>query len=144
MPRVADIMSTRVQVAEPQQSLRAAAQLMKQFDIGALPVCDGRRLLGMVTDRDLAVRAVALGLAPDSACVSDVMTPDVEYCTEDQDTQDVMRQMADKQLRRLPVLDAGNKLVGIVSLGDLATRQRGDLDDTVRAISEPGGASIGG
>lgn len=144
MPQVADIMSTRVQVVEPQQSLRAAAQLMKQFDVGSLPVCDGKRLLGMVTDRDLALRAVAEGLAPDSACVSDVMTPDVEYCTEDQDTQDVMRQMGDKQLRRLPVVDADHRLVGIVSLGDLATRQRADIDATVRAISEPGSPSTRG
>lgn len=143
MPRVADIMSTDVQTIEPQQSLRAAAQLMQQLDVGALPVCDGRKLLGMLTDRDIAVRAVAQGLAPDAACVSDVMTPDVDYCTEDQDTQEVMRQMGDKQIRRLPVLDGDRKLVGIVSLGDLATRQDGHIDRAVREISEPGSGSGG-
>ena len=141
MTQVADIMSTDVTVIEPQQSLRVAAQLMKQLDVGSLPVCNGKRLLGMLTDRDIAVRAVAEGLAPDSTCVSDVMTPDVEYCTDEQDTQEVMRQMGDKQLRRLPVVDGDRMLVGIVSLGDLATRQRSDIDDTVRAISEPGTAS---
>jgi CBS domain-containing protein len=139
MTQVADIMSTDVTVVEPQQSLRVAAQLMKQLDVGSLPVCNGKRLLGMLTDRDIAVRAVAEGLAPESTCVSDVMTPDVEYCTDDQDTEEVMRQMGDKQLRRLPVIDADRQLVGIVSLGDMATRQRGSVDDTVREISEPGG-----
>lgn len=139
MTQVADIMSTDVTVVEPQQSLRVAAQLMKQLDVGSLPVCNGKRLLGMLTDRDIAVRAVAEGLAPESTCVSDVMTPDVEYCTDDQDTEEVMRQMGDKQLRRLPVIDADRQLVGIVSLGDMATRQRSSVDDTVREISEPGG-----
>lgn len=139
MTIVAEIMSSDVTVIEPQQSLRVAAQLMKQLDVGSLPVCNGKRLLGMLTDRDITVRAVAEGLAPDSTCVSDVMTPEVEYCTDTQDTQDVMRQMGDKQLRRLPVVDADHDLVGIVSLADLATRQGGDLDPTIRAISGPGG-----
>ena len=145
MTQVADIMSTDVTVIEPQQSLRAAAQLMKDLDVGALPVCNGRQLLGMLTDRDIAVRAVAEGLAPDSTSVSDVMTPDVEYCTDDQDTEEVLRKMGDKQLRRLPVIDADRRLVGIVSLGDLATRDDGDIDEAVREISEPGGpGSTGG
>ncbi|HLL11161.1 MAG TPA: CBS domain-containing protein [Rubrivivax sp.] len=139
MTQVADIMSTDVTVVEPQQSLRVAAQMMKELDVGALPVCNGKRLLGMLTDRDITVRAVADGLAPDTTCVSDVMTPDVDYCTDDQDTEEVMRQMGEKQLRRLPVIDADRKLVGIVSLGDLATRQNADIDETVRAISEPDG-----
>lgn len=137
MASVSDIMSTDVQVVEPQQTIRIAAQLMRRLDVGSLPVCDGERLLGMLTDRDLAVRAVAQGLAPDDCCVSDVMTADVEYCHADDDTQDVMQQMGDKQLRRLPVVDAQQRLVGIVSLGDLATRQRAHIDQTVREISEP-------
>jgi CBS domain-containing protein len=141
MPSIAEIMSTDVQTIEPQQSLRAAAQLMEQLDVGALPVCDGQKLLGMLTDRDIAVRAVAQGLTPDAACVSDIMTPDVDYCTEDQDTQEVMRQMGDKQIRRLPVVDRDKKLVGIVSLGDLATRHDGHTDRVLEEISEPGSAS---
>ena len=145
MTRVADIMSTDVTVVEPQQSLRAAAQLMKDLDVGVLPVCNGKRLLGMLTDRDIAIRAVAEGLSPDSTCVSDVMTPDVDYCTDDQDVEEVLRQMGDKQLRRLPVIDAERRLVGIVSLGDLAAREGSDIDEAVRAISEPGGpGSTGG
>lgn len=143
MPQVSDIMTTDVQVVQPQESLRRAASLMQQFDIGALPVCDGERLRGMLTDRDITVHGVAEGLNPDQACVSDVMTEAVEYCTADQDVDDVMRLMGDKQVRRLPVVDSERKLVGIVSLGDLAVRQRGDIDRTVRAVSEPGNTPRG-
>lgn len=143
MPQVSDIMTTDVQVVQPQESLRRAASLMQQFDIGALPVCDGERLRGMLTDRDITVLGVAEGLDPDQACVSDVMTEAVEYCTADQDVDDVMRLMGDKQVRRLPVVDSERKLVGIVSLGDLAVRQRGDIDRTVRAVSEPGNTQGG-
>jgi CBS-domain-containing membrane protein len=137
MAQVSDIMSTDVQVVQPQQSLRSAAQCMRDHDIGALPVCDGERLLGMLTDRDITVRAVADGLAPESACVSDVMSPDVEYCTADQDAQEVMRMMGEKQLRRLPVVDQHKRLVGIVSLGDMAVRQGGHTDQVLRDVSSP-------
>ena len=143
MPQVSEIMTTDVQVVQPQESLRRAASLMQQFDIGALPVCDGERLRGMLTDRDITVHGVAEGLDPDQACVSDVMTEAVEYCTADQDVDDVMRLMGDKQVRRLPVVDSERKLVGIVSLGDLAVRQRGHIDHTVRAVSEPGNTPRG-
>jgi CBS domain-containing protein len=138
MPNVAEIMTTDVQVIQPEESLRQAATLMQRFDIGALPVCNGKRLLGMLTDRDIAVYGVAEGLNPDEACVSDVMTENVEYCTTDQDAQEVMRLMGNKQVRRLPVIDADENLVGIVSLGDLAVRQAGHVDEAVRQVSEPG------
>jgi len=134
---VAEIMTRDVQVIGPQETLQLAAQLMDQLDVGALPVCDGRRLLGMVTDRDITVRGTAAGLAPGAACVSDVMTTGTEWCTEDQDTEEVMRQMGQAQVRRLPVIDVDRRLVGIVSLGDLATRQSGHVDRAVREISEP-------
>lgn len=143
MPSVAEIMTTDVQVIEPQDTLRRAATLMQTLDIGALPVCDGERLLGMVTDRDIAIYGVAEGLNPDEACVSDVMTETVEYCTGDQDTEEVMRLMGDKQVRRLPVVDTDHKLVGIVSLGDLAVRQVGHVDRMVREVSVPGHPSGG-
>ena len=138
MPNVADIMTTDVQVVEPQDTLRHAATLMQTLDIGALPVCDGQRLLGMVTDRDIAIYGVAEGLNPDEACVSDVMTETVEVCTAQQDTEEVMRLMGDKQVRRLPVVDTDHHVVGIVSLGDLALRQPGHVDQMVREVSEPG------
>jgi len=138
MTTLADIMSTQVRTIQPQESLRRAAQCMQEFDIGALPVCDGERLLGMLTDRDITVRGIADGLNPDQACVSDIMSPEVEYCTVDQDAEDAKRLMGAKQLRRLPVLDKDRRLVGIVSLGDLATRETGHIDAALREISEPG------
>ncbi len=137
MPTVNEIMSTDVQVIEPEATLRRAAQLMQQLDVGALPVCRGTKLLGMVTDRDITIRGVAAGLAPDSACVADVMTESLQFCTEDQDTEEVMRIMGDAQVRRLPVINMNKELVGIVSLGDLALRQSGHIDEAVRQISEP-------
>jgi CBS domain-containing protein len=142
MPNVSEIMTTNVQVIQPQESLRRAATLIQELDIGALPVCDGQRLLGMLTDRDITVYGVAQGMNPDECCVSDVMTEHVEYCTTDQDTDQVMRLMGEKQVRRLPVVD--KNLIGIVSLGDLAVRQDGHIDRTVRQISEPGKPSEAG
>jgi CBS domain-containing protein len=144
MPNVSEIMTTNVQVIQPQESLRRAATLMQELDIGALPVCDGQRLLGMLTDRDITVYGVAQGMNPDECCVSDVMTEHVEYCTTDQDTDQVMRLMGEKQVRRLPVVDGDKNLIGIVSLGDLAVRQDGHIDRTVRQISEPGKPSEAG
>ncbi|MDR7268635.1 CBS domain-containing protein [Pelomonas saccharophila] len=137
MTTIADIMSTDVRTIQPQESLRRAAQCMQELDVGALPVCDGERLLGMVTDRDITVRGIADGLHPDHACVSDIMSPQVETCTVDQDADDAKRLMGAKQLRRLPVLDRTGRLVGIVSLGDLAVRESGHIDRALREISEP-------
>jgi CBS domain-containing protein len=137
MPNVSDIMSIDVQSIEPTQTLRAAAELMQTLEVGALPVCEGANLVGMITDRDITVRCVALGLDVDSAIVGDVMSTDVQFCTEEQDTQEVMRVMGDKQVRRLPVVDLDRKLIGIVSVGDLALRQPGQIDETIREISAP-------
>lgn len=138
MPNVSEIMTTDVQVVEPQDSLRRAAELMQEHDVGSLPVCDGDRLLGMLTDRDITVRCVAQGLDADSTTVSDIMSDDVVVATADQDTEELMRVMGDEQIRRIPVVDADRNLVGIVSLADLALRQSGHIDATVRDISEPG------
>ncbi|MGQ3051523.1 MAG: CBS domain-containing protein [Roseateles sp.] len=138
MSTIAEIMSTDVRTIQPQESLRRAAQCMQELDVGSLPVCDGERLLGMLTDRDITVRGVADGLNPDDVCVSDIMTPDIVYLTVDQDVDDAKRMMGDRQLRRLPVIDADRKLVGIVSLGDLAVRGSGHIDKALRDISEPG------
>jgi CBS domain-containing protein len=141
MPNLSSIMTTDVQVIQPQDTLRRAATLMQQLDIGALPVCDGVRLRGMVTDRDITIYGVAQGLNPDDAFVSDVMTEDVVYCTGDQDSEEAMQLMGSKQVRRLPVVDSEKNLIGIISLGDLAVRQRGHIDQTVREVSEPDGVS---
>ena len=137
MPIVNEVMTTDVQVIAPEATLREAAQMMLILDVGALPVCQGSKLLGMVTDRDITVRGVAAGLSSDVACVADVMTKDLEFCTEDQDTEEVMHTMGYAQVRRLPVVNMDGGLVGIVSLGDMARRQPGPVDQTVRDISEP-------
>lgn len=142
MTRVSEIMSSPACSIGPQESLRRAASLMRELDVGSLPVCHDERLLGMVTDRDIVTRGVATGLAPDGGCVSDVMTAQVSCCTPDQDVQEVMQQMSDEQLRRLPVVDSADRLVGIVALADVAlTADReaeGDqVGETVRRISEP-------
>jgi CBS domain-containing protein len=100
-------------------------------------VCSGRQLLGMVTDRDITIRGTALGLVPDRACVSDVMTHGTEFCTDTQDAQAVLREMGKAQVRRLPVINVDRELVGIVSLGDLATRHSAPVDAAVRDISSP-------
>jgi len=137
MPNVSQIMTSDVQVVTPDDTLRAAAQLMQDWDVGALPVCDGDTLIGIITDRDIAVRGVAGGLDPDKDHVSDVMSKDVEVCAADDDAQAVMRQMGELQVRRLPVVGSDGRLTGIVSLADLATRQSGHIDQAVREISEP-------
>ena len=137
MSCIADIMSIDVKTIQPQESLRRAAQCMQELDVGALPVCDGDRLLGMLTDRDITVRGIADGLDPDSACVSDIMSPNVETLTAEQDADEAKRLMGERQIRRLPVVDADRRLVGIVSLGDLAVRESGHIDRAVREISQP-------
>jgi CBS domain-containing protein len=142
MTRVADVMTEDVQVIEPQETLRHAAQLMGQLDIGVLPVCNGRRLLGVLTDRDIVVRGVAAGLDPDQGCVSDAMTQQLLYCTPDQDTDEVLQKMGEHQVRRLPVIDAASKeLVGIVSLGDLALDEPHAVGPAVSEISEKNSAA---
>ncbi|MPR12743.1 CBS domain-containing protein, partial [Microvirga tunisiensis] len=117
--RVAEVMTRDVRLIEPNQTIRDAARLMAEMDAGIMPVREGDRLVGMITDRDIAVRAVAQGRGPDTP-VREVMTDEVKYCYEDDDTNDVARNMADIQVRRLPVLTREKRLVGIISLGDLA------------------------
>jgi CBS domain-containing protein len=132
-------MSRDVKLAKPEQSIAEVAQVMLDIDAGSLPVGDNDRLVGIVTDRDIAVRAVAKGLPP-STKVRDVMSSNVLYCYDDLDLDDVARDMADKQVRRLPVLDRAKRLVGIVSLGDVARNgNEKTAGHTVSEISKPGG-----
>jgi CBS domain-containing protein len=144
MQRISEVMTRNVQAVSPQDTIRRAAQIMDELNVGSLPVCDGERLIGMVTDRDITVRGVSAGLAPDRAMVDDVMSTDVRWCFEDQPLDDVMQQMADTQIRRIPVIshDSAHRLVGIVSLGDLATRTDNErsgqgLQQMVEKISYP-------
>lgn len=144
MQMVSEVMTRGVQSVSPQESVRRAAQLMEELNVGVLPVCNGDRLVGIVTDRDIVVRATSIGLAPDSASVDDVMSTHVRWCFEDQSLEEVMQQMADTQIRRVPVIarDESHRLVGIVSLGDIAsapadTAQREDIAATVEKVSYP-------
>jgi CBS domain-containing protein len=129
-----------VQTIEPGACLQEAAQLMDRLNIGFLPVCDGKRLLGMVTDRDITVRGTAAGLAPKTGCVSEVMSGDLQWVTEDQDSEEAWRSMRTSHVKCLPVINARKELVGLVALRDVANR-KADLHDTavheVSAGSEP-------
>jgi CBS domain-containing protein len=135
---VSDVMTRDVQVATPEQSIREAALLMARIDAGTVPVGKDNRLVGMLTDRYITVRAVARGLGPDTP-VREVMSADVKYCYEDQAVEEVARNMADIQVRRLPVVNRDKRLVGILSLGDLAVRANCDTDEALRGVSTPGG-----
>lgn len=119
--KVRDIMSRDVQVARPGDSIQNVAGRMAAGDFGFMPVAEGDQLVGTVTDRDLVVRALAGGSGPDTP-VGEVMTRDVEWRRDDEDLKDMLKCMSDKQIRRLPILDKDNRLVGVVSLGDLSTR----------------------
>ena len=146
MQTVSEIMTRDTAVVSPQETLQRAAQMMDELDVGALPVCDGQRLVGMITDRDLAVRGTGAGKIPQQAHVDEIMTGEVRWVYEDQPLDEVMSQMADSQVRRIPVVshDEEKRLVGIVSLGDLATRTgaaaKGDVEDVTEMVSRPGGS----
>jgi CBS domain-containing protein len=122
--KVSEIMTRDVCLASPGQKLRDVAAEMKKRDIGMLPVGDNDRLVGMITDRDIAVRGISQGLGPE-ARVRDVMSAEVKYCFEGDEIGDLAQKLADEQIRRLPVLNDEKRLVGIVSLGDLATSRDG-------------------
>lgn len=142
MPRlIRDVMTRGVAVVQRDESLQAAAQRMRDLDVGVLPVADGQALCGMVTDRDIAIRGVAAGMVAQEATVADVMTEEVRWCNDGDTIETVLDQMGDAQIRRLAVLDAENQIVGIVALGDLATRAEVDTDEALREISQvPGNA----
>ena len=137
--QVSEAMSSDVNIATPQQTIREAAQMMSEIDAGAIPVGENDRLVGMITDRDIAVRAVAAGKGPDTP-IREVMSTEVKYCFADDDLEEVAHNMADIKLRRLPVLNEKKRLVGIISLCDIALAE--GPDPAVQAlcgISEPGG-----
>jgi CBS domain-containing protein len=133
-------MTPSVHIVRPDESIRAAAQAMADIDAGALPVGENNRIVGMITDRDIAVRAVAAGLSSDVP-VREVMSEEVCYCFEDEDVNDVAANMAELKVRRLPVVNRDKQLVGIVSLGDIALADGydGATAKALTSISEPGG-----
>lgn len=141
--KVCDAMTAEVQLCTPEDTLKDAAEAMMALNVGLLPVADNDRLVGMISDRDIATRGVAMGLGPTSS-VRDVMTEDVKYCFEDQDLDEITRNMGDIQVRRLPVVDRNKRLVGIISLGDIACARSGDgTAEALHQISQPGGQHSG-
>jgi CBS domain-containing protein len=138
--KIAECMTAEVEIVGPDQPIREAAQFMLRADAGAMPVGEGDRLVGMVTDRDIAVRGVAAGRGPDTP-VRDVMTDEVIYCFDDDEVEDVALKMSDRQVRRMPVLSREDEsLVGIVSLGDISRSEQGDAASVaLDGITDPGG-----
>jgi len=137
MTTIADIMTKSVAVVQRDETLQAAARRMREMDIGALPVVDGKALVGMVTDRDITIRGVAEGMVAQESLVADVMTEEIRFCRTTDTVAEVMAEMGEAQVRRLAVLDANHEIAGIVALGDIATRQSADTDETLREISTP-------
>jgi len=134
--QVRQVMSNEVQTVSPDDTIQKAASLMSDIDCGSLPVAENDRLAGVVTDRDIALRAVAKGKAPNQCKVREVMSQGVKYVFEDEDTESASENMSRLQVRRLPVLNRQKRLVGIVALGDLATKQDGPVAGTaLRGIS---------
>ena len=139
--QIRDIMTRHVETVRPEHVLQEAAGKMKDLNVGSLPVCDNRRLMGMITDRDITIRAVAEGRHPRETRVQEAMTPSVAYCYEDQDVTEAAILMEEHQIRRLPIINRQHELVGIVSLGDLAvdmdSRTAGDVLEQVSEPSKP-------
>jgi CBS domain-containing protein len=137
--RVSEAMTRQVRVANPTQTIRDVAKMMAELDAGAMPVGENDRLVGMITDRDIAIRAVAQGKGPDTP-VREVMSQDIKYCYEDEDLEHVAENMGDLQVRRLPVVNREKRLVGIVALGDIARHEdHHTTGETTADVSKPGG-----
>lgn len=137
--KLSEIMTKDVSVIGPDASLTEAAKMMDDLNVGDLPVCDGSRLLGIITDRDIVIRSISAGQDPNSSKVRDSMTSPVIYCFEDSDVKEAAKLMKDKQIRRLPVLNKDKSLIGIVSLGDLAVEQpsKNLSGEVLKEVSEP-------
>ena len=121
---VSEIMSRNIEIIDPDFTLKQAAEKMAQLDVGYLPVGENDRLVGMITDRDLAIRGMAEGLDPNDARVRDIMTEKVVYCFEDQSVEDAAKIMEEKEVRRLTVLNKNKRAVGVCSIGDFANIRR--------------------
>lgn len=139
---VREIMTKAVKLVDSSTSIRDAAEMMRDQDVGALPVGESGRLTGMITDRDLVIRALAAGKDLELTSVREVMTPRLSFIFDDQDVREAADVMAEHQVRRLPVLDRQKRIVGIISLGDLSrSPQPVDVKaETLRQVSEPAAA----
>lgn len=137
--KVSDVMTRDVQTVRPDQTAKEAASFMLSADAGSIPVTDGDRLVGMITDRDIAVRGVAKGNGPDTP-VRDLMSSDCICAREDDNIEDIASKMSKAQVRRLPVIDSNERLCGIVSLGDLSRETDNDTaSQALEGVSQPGG-----
>jgi len=138
--RVSEAMTRGVKLCTPGQTIREVARTMAEIDAGAMPVGENDRLIGMITDRDIAIRAVAEGKGPDTP-VREVMSEHIHYCYDDEELDDVAQNMGDIRVRRLPVVNREKRLVGILSLGDVARTEGGEtVGDAVVGVSQPGGS----
>ena len=137
--RVSEAMSRDVRLANPGQSIRDVAKIMAEIDAGSMPVQENDRLVGMITDRDIAIRAVAQGKGPDTPVREVMSTDQVLYCYDDEDLDHVATNMGDQRVRRLPVVNREKRLVGIVSLGDVATNEKKAATKAVSGVSREGG-----
>jgi CBS domain-containing protein len=135
---VSEAMTRDVRVCNPVHSIRDCAGMMAEIDAGVLPVAENGLLVGMITDRDIAIRAVAAGKGPDTP-VSEVLSKEVLYCFDDQDLDHVAKSMGMARVRRVPVLTRDDRLVGILSLGDVALRSPETVADAVMGVSQHGG-----
>ena len=137
--KIHDLMTADVTFVRPDTSILEVARKMREADIGSTPVVDDDRLIGMVTDRDIVLRVVALGGDPATALARDAMSPGILYCYEDDTVENVLENMGDQQIRRLPVVNSDKRLVGYVSLGDLSlTGKRKAAGEALQEISQPG------
>jgi len=137
MKKISEVMTSGVHLARPDQTLGDAAKLMAAEDVGSLPVAENDRLIGMITDRDIIIRGVALGLGA-QAQVRDVMTDDIRYCYADEDVMHVAQNMAELGLRRLPVVDRDKRLVGMIALSNVAhCGDRKSADAMLRGVASP-------
>ena len=137
--KISELMTTEVETVSADQTAREAASFMLRADAGSIPVCEGDRVIGMITDRDIAVRGVAEGRGPDTP-VSELMSDGIVCAHEDDDVQAVAQRMSEEQVRRMPVVDGEDRLVGIVSLGDLARETAGEsAHEALEGVSAPGG-----
>ena len=137
--KVSEVMTRDVQTVRPDQRVQDAASFMLSADAGSIPVTDGERLIGMITDRDIAVRGVAKGYGPDTP-VRELMTDDVICARDSDDVEDIASKMSEAQVRRLPVIDEQERLCGIVSLGDLSRETEGEsAHQALEGVSQPGG-----
>jgi CBS domain-containing protein len=138
--KVSEVMTRNVRIANADETIQAAARIMAEIDAGVVPVGKDGKLVGMLTDWDIAIRAVVQGMGPGSK-VGDVMSAEVKYCFEDEDLDHVCSNLGSQKIRRIPVLGRDKQLVGILSLGDVAVETGGDgAGEALAAISRPGGA----